>query len=79
MTPELEAEGLARDLIRTIQQARKDADLEVTERVEVEVAWSPENLDAIQRHEPAITAAVLASKIFWLVGTEEPRVKLTTL
>jgi len=78
VTPELEAEGLARDLIRTIQQARKDADLEVTERVEVEVAWSPEDLDAVQRHEPAITAAVLASKIFWVTGTEEPQVKLTT-
>jgi isoleucyl-tRNA synthetase len=79
VTPELEAEGLARDLIRTIQQARKDADLEVTQRIEVEVAWSPANLDSIKGHEPAITAAVLASKISWIVGDDEPQVKVTAL
>jgi isoleucyl-tRNA synthetase len=77
VTPELEAEGRARDLIRTIQQARKDADLEVTQRIEIEVAWSPANLDSIKGHESTITAAVLASKIRWLVGGEEPQVKLT--
>jgi isoleucyl-tRNA synthetase len=79
VTPELEAEGLARDLIRTIQQARKDADLEVTQRIEVEVAWSPANLDSIKGHEPAITAAVLASKISWIVGDDEPQIKVTAL
>jgi isoleucyl-tRNA synthetase len=79
VTPELEAEGLARDLIRTIQRARKEADLEVTQRIEVEVAWSPANLDSIKGHEPAITAAVLASKISWIVGDEEPQVKVTAL
>ena len=77
VTPELEAEGHARDLIRTIQQARKDADLEVTQRIEVEVAWSPANLDSIKGHEPTVAAAVLASRIVWLAGGEEPQVELT--
>jgi isoleucyl-tRNA synthetase len=77
VTPELEAEGHARDLIRTIQQARKDADLEVTQRIEVEVAWSPANLDSIKGHETTVAAAVLASRIIWLAGGEEPQVKLT--
>ncbi len=77
VTPELEAEGRARDLIRTIQQARKDADLEVTQRIDVEVAWSPANLDAIKRHETTVTAAVLASRIVWLAGGDEPQVKFT--
>ena len=77
VTPELEAEGSARDLIRTIQQARKDADLEVTDRITVEVSWSPAEIDAIKNHEPAVMAAVLANQISWLPGDAEPNVKLT--
>ena len=77
VTPELEAEGSARDLIRTIQQARKDADLEVTDRITVEVSWSPAEIDAIKSHEPAVMAAVLANQISWLPGDAEPNVKLT--
>ena len=33
VTPELEQEGRARDLIRLVQQARRDADLAVTDRI----------------------------------------------
>lgn len=35
LTPELIEEGMARDFIRHIQQARKDADLEIQQRIEV--------------------------------------------
>lgn len=37
ITPELEAEGIARDLVRMIQQARKDADLNVSDRIQLHV------------------------------------------
>ena len=76
VTPELEAEGAARDLIRTIQQARKDADLEVTDRIEVEINWSPHNVEAVKAHEAVIMAAVLAHRISWLPGEPQPDVKL---
>ena len=33
LTPELEAEGVARDLVRAVQQARRDAGLEVSDRI----------------------------------------------
>jgi isoleucyl-tRNA synthetase len=33
LTPELEIEGQARDLIRMVQQARRDRDLAVTDRI----------------------------------------------
>ena len=38
VTPELVAEGTARDVIRVIQQARKDAGLDVSDRITLVVA-----------------------------------------
>ena len=38
ITEELKREGLARDLVRAIQQARKDASLQVTDRIELGIA-----------------------------------------
>ena len=33
VTPELAAEGVARDLVRAVQQARRDAGLDVSDRI----------------------------------------------
>lgn len=38
LTPELIAEGLARDVVRMVQQARKDANLNITDRIELDIA-----------------------------------------
>ena len=38
LTPELEREGMARDLVRHIQQMRKDEDLEIEDRIVVQLA-----------------------------------------
>ena len=37
VTPELAAEGVARDLVRAVQQARKDAGLDVSDRIALTV------------------------------------------
>ena len=76
VTPELEAEGAARDLIRSIQQTRKEAGLDVTDRIRVTIRWNPPNLDEIRRHEALMAAAVLAEEITWLSGGDAPEIEL---
>ncbi|NUP58236.1 MAG: isoleucine--tRNA ligase, partial [Pseudarthrobacter sp.] len=47
VTPELEAEGLARDMVRAIQQARKDAGLNVSDRIRTTVTAAQHVVDAL--------------------------------
>ena len=42
VTPELAAEGLARDVVRVVQQARRDAGLDVSDRIVVSVSAAGE-------------------------------------
>ncbi|MEM7356652.1 MAG: DUF5915 domain-containing protein, partial [Acidobacteriota bacterium] len=46
VTPQLEREGLARDLIRHIQQMRKELDLQVTDRIAITYATDAEKMIA---------------------------------
>ncbi|CAN5333100.1 isoleucine--tRNA ligase [soil metagenome] len=39
MTPELEAEGLARDVIRAVQETRKSADFDVSDRITLDLIF----------------------------------------
>lgn len=60
VTPELEAEGLARDLVRVIQQARRDKGLEVSDRIRLTID-APESVTAASRtHEALIRSETLA-------------------
>ncbi len=63
VTPELHAEGVARDLVRLIQQARKDADLEVTDRIEVRLAVPDEVQGMVAPHEAYVREQVLADEL----------------
>ncbi len=60
VTPELEAEGTARDVIRQVQQARKDADLHVTDRISLRLAADSATVAALTTHDATLRAAVLA-------------------
>ncbi|MCZ6903572.1 MAG: isoleucine--tRNA ligase [Rickettsia endosymbiont of Ixodes persulcatus] len=42
LTPELIEEGIARDIVRFIQQARKDADFSITDRILIEIISEPD-------------------------------------
>jgi isoleucyl-tRNA synthetase len=63
VTPELEAEGRARDVIRAIQQARKDADLVITDRIRVVLDAGERIVDAVRAHESTVAQAVLAREL----------------
>ena len=60
ITPELELEGKARDLVRIIQDLRKQAGYEVSDRIELQL----ENADEVLKsHEQYIAAETLAEKV----------------
>jgi isoleucyl-tRNA synthetase len=61
VTPELAAEGLARVLVRAVQQARRDARLEVSDRISLVVGGTEAVLAAARAHEALITGETLAT------------------
>ena len=63
ITPELEAEGRARDLVRMIQQARKDAGLHVADRITLGLDIPSEFKDALATHGAYIAEQTLATSI----------------
>jgi isoleucyl-tRNA synthetase len=63
LTPELEAEGVARDLVRAVQQARRDAGLAVSDRIVLTVAARAEVADAARAHRDLISAETLATSL----------------
>ena len=60
ITPELEREGLARDFIRLVQVARKDAGFNVADRIAIEVNAGPLASAAIDAHLDEVKSETLA-------------------
>jgi isoleucyl-tRNA synthetase len=60
VTPELEIEGQARDLIRMVQQARRDRDLAVTDRIKLRIKADEQWAAAVRIHEDLIATETLA-------------------
>ena len=63
MTPELAAEGLAREFVRRLQDFRKDSGLDVADRIKVYLEASPALKEAIQRHSDYITTETLTVQL----------------
>ncbi|WP_336659370.1 isoleucine--tRNA ligase [Leucobacter sp. USHLN153] len=59
-TPELEAEGVARDAIRAVQEARKNAGLDVSDRIVLAINAEPAHAAALEAHASLIAAETLA-------------------
>ncbi len=63
LTPELEAEGLARDIVRAIQEARKVEDLVVTDRIALTLDLAPDGRAAVESMAEWIREQTLASSL----------------
>ncbi len=68
LTDELIAEGLAREVVHAVQTARKDAGLEVTDRIALSLGGDATLLDAAKTHEAYVTREVLATSIGYEAG-----------
>ncbi|HEX6058100.1 MAG TPA: isoleucine--tRNA ligase [Gemmatimonadaceae bacterium] len=70
ITPELRAEGLARELISRVQRLRKEAGLAVSDRIVLTVAGAETVRDMVKTHREWIATEVLAREV--VVADELP-------
>ena len=63
VTPELEQEGLAREVIRQVQILRKESGLAVSDRIRLRVWGDPLILEAVRVHDDWIAGEVLAREL----------------
>jgi isoleucyl-tRNA synthetase len=63
VTPDLAAEGTARDVVRIVQQARRDAKLVVTDRIRLTVGADGPVADAVRKHMGFIAGETLATEL----------------
>jgi isoleucyl-tRNA synthetase len=76
-TPELESEGLARDIIRAIQDTRKAAGLEVSDRITLEIRGSSaDDIAALEAFAETIAGETLSIDSRFTVFAEPERAAL---
>jgi isoleucyl-tRNA synthetase len=63
VTDELELEGRARDLVRLVQQARRDAGLDVSDRIELSIEATAPWIAAVDAHRDLIAGETLATSL----------------
>jgi isoleucyl-tRNA synthetase len=78
VTPDLEAEGVARDLVRLVQQARRAAGLAVSDRISLHVVADAATVAAFETHRQLVTGETLAVAATTEVAeVDEPRIEVT--
>jgi len=65
LTEDLIAEGIARDVIRAVQQARRDADLDVSDRIDLVLGVEDHIRLALQPFEKSMCDETLALSLTW--------------
>ena len=71
ISKELEQEGLARDLIRAIQNARKDAKLDVSNRISLKIKLQQELVEVVNQFNDFIKSEVLASELVIVLSEDD--------
>jgi len=62
-TDELEAEGLARDVVRVVQESRKRSGLDVSDRIRLRLVLDRVGVDAVRAHSELVSAETLAVEL----------------
>jgi isoleucyl-tRNA synthetase len=60
---ELRREGLAREIVHAVQNARKEAGLEITDRIALSLGGDSELIEAARDHEAYLAGEVLATSV----------------
>ena len=68
LTPELIAEGLAREFVSHVQSMRKEADFEVTQRIKVVVSCDGVLKSALEEHSAYVKGEILALELSFEEG-----------
>ncbi len=63
VTEALAAEGTARDMIRAIQSARKDADLQVSDRIHTVITAEPATIAALEANRELVAGETLTAQL----------------
>ncbi len=73
---ELRREGLAREIVHAVQNARKAAGLEITDRIDLTLAGDPDLLGAAQAHQDYLAGEVLATSVSYDGGPDGAQAKI---
>jgi isoleucyl-tRNA synthetase len=71
LTEEQILEGLSREVMRKIQQARKNADLKLDARIELTLFIEGKLLDAARAHEETLKAETLTTRLSYVTRKED--------
>jgi isoleucyl-tRNA synthetase len=66
LTPELEAEGLAREIVRRIQSMRKELDLDVEDKITTEIKIQKDKISSLQKWQDYIKGETRSEKISYV-------------
>ncbi len=79
LSDELRREGLAREVVHAVQAARKDAGLEVTDRITLALAGDATIVDAAREHEAYVAGETLATSVAYGDGEAAEPVRIEGL
>ena len=79
VTPELQREGLSRDLVRQVQEARKNAGFDVSDHIRLLLDFSqhPSLRQAVEEHLPMVAGETLADEVVFTDGPIQDGIKGT--
>jgi isoleucyl-tRNA synthetase len=74
VTDELRSEGVARELVKRIQNLRKESGFEITDRIDIQLEHHPETDRAVKEFRDYISTQVLANSLTLVDQVENPTV-----